>query len=83
MAVDTREKRQSAVSLLVPSMTPGVEPSAIDQAERQASAWVYSGILSAGGAPPPAAAGDGSFPPPASWDTYNPGMSSWGLGGVR
>lgn len=45
MAVDTREKRQSAFSLLVPSLTPGVEPSSIDAAERQAAAWVYAGIL--------------------------------------
>jgi hypothetical protein len=82
MAVDTREKRQSAVSLIVPSMTPGVEPSAIDQAERQASAWVYGGILSAGGGP--GAGGEGSFRHGvASWDTYNLGLSNWGLGGVR
>lgn len=46
MAVDTREKRQSAFSLLVPSFTPGVEPSTLDLAARQAAAWVYSGILS-------------------------------------
>lgn len=47
MAVDTQEKRQSALSLLVPSYTPGVEPSTIDQAERQAAAWVYAGIAAA------------------------------------
>ena len=46
MAVDTREKRQSALSLLVPCYPPGVDPSSIDQAERQASVWTYSGILS-------------------------------------
>lgn len=43
--VDTREKRMSAASLLLPFMTPGIEPSTIDQAERQAASWVYSGIL--------------------------------------
>jgi len=43
--MDTREKRQSALGLLVPSLTPGIDPSALDQAERQAAAWVYSGIL--------------------------------------
>ena len=45
MAIDTREKRQSALGLLLPSLTPGVDPSALDQAGRQAAAWVYSGIL--------------------------------------
>lgn len=44
MAIDTREKRQSAVSLLVPTLTPGVEPSSLDQAGRQASIWSYAGI---------------------------------------
>lgn len=48
MAIDTREKRQSSYSLLVPSLTPGVEPSSIDQAERQVSVWVYSGIAASG-----------------------------------
>lgn len=43
---DTRQKRQSATSLLVPSMTPGAHPTGtVTAAERQAVAWVYSGIL--------------------------------------
>lgn len=46
MAVDSREKRQSAVSFLIPSYPPGVEPSSLDNAARQAAVWVYSGILS-------------------------------------
>lgn len=46
MAVDTREKRQSSFSLLVPFLVPGVEPSSLDTAGRQAATWVYSGILS-------------------------------------
>lgn len=47
MAIDTREKRMSAFSLLVPSYTPGVDPSSIDASERAAAAWVYSGLISA------------------------------------
>jgi hypothetical protein len=53
MAMDTREKRQSAVSLLVPSFTPGVDPSTIDAHERRAASWSYSGVQDFGGAPPP------------------------------
>lgn len=48
MAIDTREKRNSAFALLVPSLVPGVAPSSIDAAERQASVWVYAGILASG-----------------------------------
>ena len=44
MAIDTREERQSAVHLLVPIFAPGVDPSTLDRAGRQASVWVYSGI---------------------------------------
>ena len=47
MPVDTREKRQTAVDLLVPIWSPGVDPSSLDQAGRQASVFVYSGILAA------------------------------------
>jgi hypothetical protein len=54
MAIDTREKRQSALGLLVPSFTPGIDPSAIDQAERQGAGWVYSGILAEAPAEPTA-----------------------------
>lgn len=45
MPVNTREKRSSAQALLVPSYPPGVEPSTMDQAARQAAVWVYAGIL--------------------------------------
>lgn len=47
MAVDTRYKRGSAISLLVPSMTPLAQPdtAGVSQLERQAVGWIYSGIL--------------------------------------
>ncbi len=45
MAVDTREKRQSAGCFMMPWLPVGVDPGPQDQAERQAAAWVYSGIL--------------------------------------
>ncbi len=48
MPVDTREKRNSAFALLVPALIPGVAPSSIDAAERQASVWVYSGLAGGG-----------------------------------
>ena len=42
---DTREKRQSAASLLMPFRPRGVDPDpGIDKAERQATAHTYSGI---------------------------------------
>jgi hypothetical protein len=44
MPVDSREKRMSAYALLVPALIPGVDPSTMDQSERQAAAWVYGGI---------------------------------------
>ncbi len=51
---DTRQKRESAVSLLVPSMIPGVVPTGtVTQAERQASVWIYSGILAGSAVPVP------------------------------
>lgn len=50
MAIDTREKRNSALSLLVPVFVPGIAPSAMNQAQRQAAALVYSGILAGGAA---------------------------------
>lgn len=46
MAVDTREKRQSALAFLMVGHVPGIEPSTLDVAARQAALWVYSGILS-------------------------------------
>ena len=46
MAIDSRQKRQSAYKILLPFMEQGVHPSgAIGQAQQQAAAWVYSGIL--------------------------------------
>lgn len=46
MAIDTRQKRQSSYKILAPYMEQGVHPSgAIGQAQRQAAAWIYSGIL--------------------------------------
>lgn len=54
MPVDTRQKRNTALSFLVPIFVPGVAPaSGIDQADRQAAVQIYSGIL-AGGAGHPA-----------------------------
>lgn len=45
MALDTRQKRQSATAFLLPCYTPGVDATGtINQAERQAASWVYSGI---------------------------------------
>lgn len=46
MSIDTRLKRQSATCILVPSMLSGVYPDTaeISKAERQAVAWIYSGI---------------------------------------
>ena len=50
MPIDTREKRNSAQALLVPIWGPGISPSSIDQAERQAAALVYVGVVASGGA---------------------------------
>ena len=52
MAVDTREKRQSAQALLLPFFAPGVDPSTLDQEERQAAAWGYASTLTVVGAGP-------------------------------
>jgi len=50
MALDSRENRNSALTLLLPIYAPGIVPSSIDQAERQAAAFVYAGIeVGAGG----------------------------------
>ena len=52
--MDSRQKRVSIVSLLVPSMIPGVVPTGtVTQAERQAFHWTYSGILAGGAAADP------------------------------
>ena len=45
MAVDTRQKRASATSLITIARIPGVDNTSLDQAQRQASIWSYSGIL--------------------------------------
>jgi len=46
MAVDTRQKRQAAAHEGMPFFGGGVHPSGtIGQAQRQAAAWSYSGIL--------------------------------------
>ena len=52
MAIDSRLKRQSATCILIPHMLIGITPdiSGVDQAERQAITWSYSGILATGGA---------------------------------
>lgn len=50
MAVDTAQKRYSAMSMMSPWRTTAVVPSGtIDAAVRQAIAYLYSGILAAGG----------------------------------
>lgn len=53
MPIDSRHKRQSTTSLLVPAFVPGVVPGAPSAPARLASVWQYSGIL-AGGEPLPA-----------------------------
>ncbi len=46
MAVDTRNKRASVIALALPFTILGGNPDGtIDQADRQQTAWVYSGIL--------------------------------------
>jgi hypothetical protein len=52
MALDTREKRQSAASISMYWAGANPTPTAAkDQEWRQSAAWGYPGIL-AGGAPP-------------------------------
>ena len=43
--LDTKAKRKSSVSMLMPFMPPGVIPGGVSQENRQAGAWSYSGIL--------------------------------------
>jgi hypothetical protein len=59
MPINTREKRQSAVSFLVPLFVPGVEPDSptVEEPERQAAGLVYSGILAGPPIPPLETAG--------------------------
>lgn len=48
--LDTRSKRASSVQILVPStLAPVVPDGALNQADRQQTAHMYSGILAAGG----------------------------------
>lgn len=54
MPADTAEKRYSAMSITSPWRGCHVSPSAIDQGERQAVMFMYSGILAGGGGPAPA-----------------------------
>jgi hypothetical protein len=45
MAVDTKLKRFSATSLIVPGFTPAAVPDgAIGEADRGAVSWMYGGI---------------------------------------
>jgi len=50
MPADTAEKRFSAIHITCPWRGVNVTPSAINQGERQAVMFMYSGILAAGGA---------------------------------
>lgn len=50
MPADTAEKRYSAMHMTCPWRGLTLVPSAIDQGERQAVMFMYSGILAAGGA---------------------------------
>ena len=47
MPVDTREKRQTTVHLLVPIFPPGVDPSSLDESGRRASIWSYANVITA------------------------------------
>lgn len=46
MAIDTLQKRRSSLYSLMPFFTPSVSiDGSMSQADRQESAWAYSGIL--------------------------------------
>ena len=52
MAIDTAEKRYSAIHVTMPWRSASPIPSgAIDQADRQTIAFLYSGILAGGAVP--------------------------------
>ena len=53
MAIDTAQKRMSAVHVASPWRGAMVDPteSGFTQGNRQAAAFMYSGILASGGAP--------------------------------
>ena len=54
MALDTLSKRASSDNLLQAyALALKLPDGTVSQADRQQSAWAYSGILAAGGAPPP------------------------------
>ena len=46
--LDTKAKRKSSVSMLMPFMPPGITPGGVAQENRQAGAWSYPGILAGG-----------------------------------
>jgi len=52
VAIDTRQKRQSSIELLLRQLPPGVDPAiaGFPASSRQAAAHVYSGIIAAAGA---------------------------------
>lgn len=53
MAIDTAVKRKSLAVVPLPHMGPVIVPSgSLDQADRQAIAYSYSGILASGGSGP-------------------------------
>jgi hypothetical protein len=55
VALDTAAKRFSAMHVMCPWRALSVVPSGtIDQAERQAASWLYSGILAGAPVAPPA-----------------------------
>lgn len=50
MAVDTAQKRRSSLYSLMPFFTPSVSiDGTMSKADRQESAWAYSGILALAG----------------------------------
>jgi len=52
MAIDTAVKRKSLAAVPLPHMGPVIVPGgSLDQADRQAVAASYSGILAGGGGP--------------------------------
>ena len=52
MAIDSREKRASAINVL-PIVTYPVADGVIDNFDRMQATWLYSGIVVSGGAAPP------------------------------
>ncbi len=53
MAIDTKQKRRSSLHSLMPFFTPSVSiDGSMSKADRQESAWAYSGIPAASAAGP-------------------------------